>query len=373
MRRPDRLGLVCAVPLIAGLLLPFAGLRPNRIAAPDALHLPDIFGWPAAALVGLVAVAAVLGGRGRAVRAGAALTLWLALMGLGATRLSAEASALARVSPGAGFWLGGLALALLLTDALARWRPTAVMRLGLLAAAVILLGLILTLWGDTSLLKEYANRRTIFWTEARRHMALAGGSFVAAVAVGVPLGILAQRGARLRGPLLGALTAVQTVPSIALFGLLILPLGWVAATLPGAAALGISGIGMAPAFTALFLYALLPMVVNTVAGLDAVPPAVTEAARGMGLTPAGRLARIDLPLALPVILTGARIVLVQNIGLATVGALIGAGGFGSFVFQGLGQTAADLILLGALPTVALAFAAQVVFDALIELMSKGRP
>ena len=150
--------------------------------------------------------------------------------------------------------------------------------------------------------------------------------------------------------------------------MLIAPLAWIAANVPAAHALGIRGIGAAPAFAALFLYSLLPIVANTVAGLTGVPRSVTEAADGMGLTRRQRLISVDVPLALPVIVSAARIVLVQNIGMATVGALIGAGGFGTFVFQGIGQTATDLILLGALPTVALAFATSAVLDALIGML-----
>jgi osmoprotectant transport system permease protein len=140
---------------------------------------------------------------------------------------------------------------------------------------------------------------------------------------------------------------------------------------PGAAAIGIAGIGTTPALVALFLYSLLPVVANTVAGLDGVPADAEEAARGMGMTRSQRLFQIELPLAFPVILTGIRIVLVQNIGLATVAALIGGGGFGVFVFQGVGQTAMDLVLLGAVPTVALAFAAGIVLDAVVEMVSPG--
>jgi osmoprotectant transport system permease protein len=104
-----------------------------------------------------------------------------------------------------------------------------------------------------------------------------------------------------------------------------------------------------------------------VVGLAGVPREANEAARGIGMTDRQRLFGIELPLAMPVILTGIRIVLVQNIGLATIAALIGGGGFGVFVFQGIGQTAMDLVLLGAVPTVVLAFAAAIVLDALIEM------
>ena len=161
-----------------------------------------------------------------------------------------------------------------------------------------------------------------------------------------------------------ALVAVSTA-----IGLLIAPLAWVATHIPGAAAIGISGIGFTPAIVALFLYSLLPVVANTVVGLLGVPPDANDAARGMGMTDRQRLMGIELPLAFPVILTGIRIVLVQNIGLATVAALIGGGGFGVFVFQGIGQTALDLVLLGAVPTVLLAFAAAIILDAFVELTS----
>jgi osmoprotectant transport system permease protein len=218
-------------------------------------------------------------------------------------------------------------------------------------------------------MKEYAVRSDAFWREALTHVILAFGSLVAAVAVGVPLGILAYRRLRLRAVVLNVLNAVQTIPSIALFGLLIAPLAWVTTHVPGAAAIGISGIGFTPAIVALFLYSLLPVVANTVVGLLGVPPDANDAARGMGMTDRQRLWSIELPLAFPVILTGIRIVLVQNIGLATVAALIGGGGFGVFVFQGIGETALDLVLLGAVPTVLLAFASAIILDAFVELTS----
>jgi osmoprotectant transport system permease protein len=161
------------------------------------------------------------------------------------------------------------------------------------------------------------------------------------------------------------------VPSIALFGILMAPLAALAAAVPTLAALGVSGIGAAPAVVALFLYSLLPIVANTVVGLGRVSPAAVDAARGMGLTDGQMLRQVEFPLALPTILTGIRIVLVQNIGLVTIAALIGGGGLGAFVFQGIGQTAIDLVLLGAIPTVALAFSAAVVLDAFIEFTRRG--
>ena len=127
-----------------------------------------------------------------------------------------------------------------------------------------------------------------------------------------------------------------------------------------------------PAVIALFLYSLLPVVANTVAGLERVSPAAVEAARGMGMTRRQILTGVELPLALPVILTGIRIVLVQNIGLVTIAALIGGGGLGTFVFQGIGQTAIDLVLLGALSRRSHSPSpAAVVLDALVEVMDRA--
>src|SRR5207237_6779058 len=133
---------------------------------------------------------------------------------------------------------------------------------------------------------------------------------------------------------------------------------------------GIGGIGMAPAIVALILYALLPVVRNSVAGIAGVDPAVLDAARGIGMTQRQGFWQVELPLALPLLLAGLRIVTVQAIGLAVVAALICAGGLGSFVFQGLGQYAADLVLLGALPAIALALAADFLLQSATALLGR---
>jgi osmoprotectant transport system permease protein len=301
------------------------------------------------------------------------LAVLFVFIGWSASHLTPEGDTFARVSPGAGFWLLVFAFALLVTDALTRLRFAPLVRIGILLAVSAAMALLLWSgsWNDLSMLKEYATRAPAFWAEARTHLALAFGSVAIAGAVGLPLGILCYKVRPLRAAVLNMLNIVQTIPSIALFGLLIAPLAWVAANVPGASAIGISGIGVAPAMVALFAYSLLPIVSNTVVGLQSVSPAAVDAAKGMGMTGAQRLMGVELPLAFPVILTGIRIVLVQNIGLATIAALIGGGGFGVFVFQGIGQTAMDLVLLGAVPTVALAFAAAVVLDALVEMTSRG--
>jgi osmoprotectant transport system permease protein len=279
-----------------------------------------------------------------------------------------------RVAPGSGFWVLLVAVGLMATDAITRLRPRPAARVLMLAlfAAVTLFALAHGTFDHLSVMREYAVNAGRFAHEVRQHVWLALGSLGAAVIVALPLGILCHRVPRLRGGVLSTLNVIQTIPAIALFGILMAPLGALAAAVPLAAQLGIRGIGAAPAVVALFLYSLLPVVANTVAGLKRVSPAAVEAARGMGMTSWQVLTGVELSLALPTILTGIRIVLVQNIGLVTVAALIGGGGLGVFVFQGIGQTAIDLVLLGAIPTVALAFSAAVLLDALVETMNRAR-
>jgi len=188
--------------------------------------------------------------------------------------------------------------------------------------------------------------------------------------IGFPLGVMAAKKPRLRGPVFASLNLLQTIPSIALFGLLIVPLSALVASVPQLAAFGIGGIGVAPALIALVLYALLPVARNTSAGLANVDEAVIESGRGMGLANRQIFYQVELPLALPVLLAGLRIVTVQSIGLAVVAGLIGAGGLGTFVWEGLGQYAVDLVLLGALPAIFLALAADFVLQILSTVLRR---
>jgi osmoprotectant transport system permease protein len=203
-----------------------------------------------------------------------------------------------------------------------------------------------------------------------RHIVLVAAAVGPALAIGFPLAVAAVRRPHWQAPLFAVLNVLQTIPSIALFGLLIVPLSALAAAFPALAALGVGGIGPAPAIIALILYALLPIVRNSVAGLAGVDPAVVDAARGMGMTRRQLFWKVELPLALPLLLAGLRIVLVQAIGLAVVAALIGAGGLGSFVFEGLGQYAADLVLLGALPAIGMALAADLLLQTVSALLAR---
>jgi len=177
------------------------------------------------------------------------------------------------------------------------------------------------------------------------HMVLVGVSILGAIVAGVPLGIVIYQQPRLRTVVLGMINILQTIPSLALFALLIpLPL--------------IGGIGARTALIAMVLYSLLPIVANTFAGLMSVNPAVREAAVAMGMTDRQLLWKVELPLAVGVVFTGIRIATVMSVGLATIAAAIGAGGLGMFIFRGLAMLDTRLIVAGALPAAAMALLAN---------------
>ncbi|MFQ5704038.1 MAG: ABC transporter permease [Gemmatimonadales bacterium] len=177
------------------------------------------------------------------------------------------------------------------------------------------------------------------------HVVLVAISAGIAVAIGVPLGIMMTRNRRLRGPILGVANVFQTIPSLALFGLLI-PIPF------------IGGIGARTAVVALVLYALLPVIRNTYAGITGVDDSIREAARGMGMSDGQILRIVELPLAAPVILAGIRIATVIGVGVATIAAAIGAGGLGDFIFRGVAMVDNTVILAGAIPAAGLALLAD---------------
>ena len=375
VRRVDRLGVVLvAGGALAVAWMPFIIVKANRIAAGKPQLLTQLLGQPAAMvlLVLLTAAAlAVLFLHNQFLRLGIgtlAIAMLIVTLGLVSTAATPTGSTVARITPGGSFWVLLAVVGLMISDALVKLQLTPWRRLSALALYTALLAAVLRsgLLDNLSIMKEYGNNADKFWHEALGHLFLSLGSVAIAIVLALPLGIFCFWQPRLRAVVLRALSLVQTIPSLALFGILMLPLGYIAAHVPFAAAIGIQGIGTAPALVALVIYSLLPIVANTVVGLAGVDPSVRDAAAGMGLTRRQILTGIDLPLAFPVILTGIRIVLVQAIGLVTVAALIGGGGFGLFIFQGIGQTANDLVLLGAVPTVFLAFSSAVILDAVID-------
>lgn len=353
----------------------FIGYAPNRLVSGTSIPLwVAAGGLPTVAIAGLGAIllAACAMAPNRpvhcavAVAAGSLLLLVLAEVGQAASILASSTKPSSRISLGAASWvLVGCAM-LAVADALQRLSAD----IGVQLITVIAIGTGVVMLAATgtfdalSIAREYESHRQVFADALMQHIALVGASVAAALVIGFPLGVAAARNPRSQGPMFAILNILQTIPSIALFGLLIVPLSALVAAVPWLAALGIAGIGVAPAIIALVLYALLPIVRNTSAGLTGVDRAAVEAGRGMGLSGRQIFWQLELPLALPVLLAGLRIVIVQAIGLTVVAALIGAGGLGTFVFEGLGQYAVDLVLLGALPAIFLALGADFILQAI---------
>lgn len=373
---PDKVGSTLGIALLLSLFtLPLVSLQPNRIMPGQSIDLlnaasfgslvPLLLMLALTSLLSLLKYAIPL----RLLMLLGTLFLLIYAVGVSASQLLIEASPLARVSLNGGFWLAIFWLALLITDAAIKLTLSPLSRLALVT---LIMAAVMTLlasgqWDSLSLLREYHNQ-TDFWHQAIRHLQLSLGSIIPAVLVGIPLGVRCHRSARVKAMVFPVLNVLQTIPSLAMFGLLMIPLSLLATGYPLLAEFGIRGIGAAPAVIALFFYSLLPIVSNTTLGFDQIDASVRDAATGMGMSHRQRLWQLELPLALPVILTGLRVVVTMNIGLVAVAALVGGGGFGTYIFQGLGQTATDLVILGAVPTLVLAFLFAIVIDTLIALL-----
>jgi osmoprotectant transport system permease protein len=191
------------------------------------------------------------------------------------------------------------------------------------------------------------------------HVWLVVATLALGIAIGVPLGILVARRPWLSKPILGTANVAETIPSLALLGFL-LPAPWLGERADRVA------------ITALTLYALLPIIRNTVAGITGVDPAVREAARGMGMTPRQILWQVELPLSLSTVLAGIRVATVLTIGVATIAAAVGAGGLGEFIFRGLAMVNNQLILAGAIPAAALALLADFFLSVLERRLRPAR-
>ncbi|EHN8926130.1 ABC transporter permease [Enterobacter hormaechei] len=368
----NRVLLLLACVAIAAVALPFVNVAPNRLVSGEPRALWQIWSFTPLLLgAALASTVALAFWPGRA-------ALWLTLLlsealfivlfwsaGQAATQMASVESPLARTSIGSGLWLW-LALCLLVcSDAIRRLTPLPVWR-WLLNAQFWVIPLLILFSGDLnqlSLLKEYANRQEVFDNALAQHLTILFGTLIPALLLGVPLGIGCYRHPSRQGTVFTVLNVIQTIPSVALFGLLIAPLAGLVKSFPALAAAGIAGTGLTPALIALVLYALLPLVRGVVAGLSQVPPDVLESAHAMGMSARQCFWKIQLPLALPLLVRSLRVVTVQTVGMAVIAALIGAGGFGALVFQGLLSSALDLVLLGVVPTIALA----VVLDALFAL------
>jgi osmoprotectant transport system permease protein len=369
-----------AAGIAAAAALPFIRSRPNRIADGTARLLADV---DPAALVALLVLwgaagAAALARLAETSRARLATVVSLAaplcaVIAAGVvTGGIAGTNPVARVSLSTGFWatvIVGYA-SFLSASARAAFPGSLLRRVLGFSVPVILGALVFSGFLDAvSVMREWAVQRTVFLAETGNHLALAGSAVLIGCVLGILIGVASLRRAAVRRVAFFVLNIVQTIPSLALFGLLILPLTALSHRFPLLHQWGISGIGRAPAILALSFYAMLPIARNTFTALSQIPAALREAGRGMGMTRGQLLSRVELPIALPLILAGVRTAAVQSVGNTVVTALIGAGGLGVFIFQGLGQYAADMILLGTLPVIAMAVVTDMIMGGLVRLMT----
>ncbi|WP_425557197.1 ABC transporter permease [Deinococcus carri] len=340
--------------MLAGALLPWVLLRPNRLAPGEYLRLPPALLGGALLLALLPLCTFRLAPR--LTWLAASLAVAAGFWGLGAETRTALVGQppFARASAAGGVWLFllGAGIAAYAAGLLGRTRRERGLAWAWLppVAALFLAGH-LNAW---SVLVEGRSEGPRWVQELGQHLRLVGGGLGLALLLGVPLAVWAARRERPAGVVLGLANGIQTLPSLALLGLLIAPLAALANAFPWLRELGVSGIGAAPTLVALTLYALLPILRNGVVALRGVSPGALDAARGMGMTAAQMFWRVELPLALPVWLSGVRQAAVLLVGVTAVAALIGAGGLGSYIFKGLQSAASDLILLGAVPAALLA-------------------
>jgi osmoprotectant transport system permease protein len=366
--------------IAAAAVFSFVRARPNRIA--DGVSRLLVQEDPAAACIllalwGIAGVAAIVrmaeGARARLVTLvsiGAPLCAIVAA-GVVTGRLGGP-DPIARISLSVGFWATAiLGYSTFLSASRKTGLGEGLARRVLGFSVPVLLGALLFsgLLDAVSVMREWAVQKTVFLAEATTHLVLAGSAVLVGCLLGVLIGVLSLRHLLVRRVAFFILNIVQTIPSLALFGLLILPLSALSRRFPLLHEWGISGIGRAPAILALSFYAMLPIARNTFTALSQIPASLRDAGKGMGMTRGQLLARVEVPLALPLILAGVRTAAVQAVGNTVVAALIGAGGLGVFIFQGLGQYAADMILLGTLPVIAMAVIVDMLMGGLVRLLT----
>ncbi|MGH6812417.1 MAG: ABC transporter permease [Methylocella sp.] len=354
---------------------------PNRLATGIAYPLfqaPDL--ETATAMTGLCGLALVSFAPSQKLRPfatilAAALLLWGSLAGAGhfAALLMQKGPPAARASLGPAFWTLASVAILAIVDAVQRGNFGFFAR-ACIGAAFCAGFFLMGAAGDfdkLSLAREFLNNRGIFVTELSHHLGLVGAAIFFALLIGVPLTVLVLRKKAVAGFVFASLGILQTIPSIALFGVLIAPMSRLSEELPFLRALGINGTGPAPAVLALTLYSLLPLVRGFHTGFREVAMEVKDAAAAIGFGSRRMFLEVELPLALPALVSGLRVVTIQAIGLASVAALIGAGGLGTFIFQGIGQYALDLVLVGAIPVILLALLANFIFEMLLGLARRN--
>jgi len=375
--RRDSVAITGSVLGLASLLFAWLTLKPNRLLSGTGLELWNSAGWDDTVII-LVLWSVCLGlsfaGNKRlhafvlGVLANVILIYTFVLAGHTAGNLLQTAPQFARISLGAGFWLTIAAAYILIHASRRRLQDVRIWQ-GFITWSALIAFVVMLLAGcfdDLAIMQEYNARSDRFEQEFFQHIRLFVQPVAIGTIIGVLLGIWAARSRIAEHPIFFTTNIVQTIPGLALLGLLLPILSALADDYPILEDWGIRGVGPAPAIIALTIYSLLPIVRNTFVALRQVDPAVINAGVGMGMSRFQVFYSIEVPLSAPLVLEGIRIAAIVAVGLAILAALIGGGGLGFFVMEGFNQGASDLILVGAIPIVVLAF----VVDAAMRLAGR---
>jgi osmoprotectant transport system permease protein len=346
------------------LFFSFAEYRPNRVLTGTDISAKELFGNGFFLLLFIsiiLVVLTVLNKRSYKLMIGMFILfivgLVLYLLGSALNDQAFNQTAAGRMSIGGGFWVLLLGVFMVLSGSFKGYGK-AILQRRLFYLAIFLIIVFFLLSGHLdklSIMKEFFNRSHTFFRQFNRHFSLAFFSVLVSILIGIPTGILIYKSKRTNNPLLFLINLGQTIPTLSLLGLIMVPLTFLGERSEFLRNIGIKSVGFTPAFLVLIIYALFPIVHNTIAGLNMIDQNLLEIASGMGMKGHQSFWKVQLPLSLPVILGGIRTAMTQSIGNTILAGLIGGGGLGSIIFLGLAQAAPDLILLGVIPLIAMAF------------------
>lgn len=371
MRVRNRVMILAAVIQLTAWVVPFFTLKENRVVSGTPLYSWDVFSAGVCIIAALAVFTTLLlashaSNQRRIYPLYTAIALLQIILACVAVAQTAVHTNLlggnARIGLHIGFWMTIVA-GVIIVGHIDRDAPRLIKQgLGALILLTFIISTIAGAFNHVGIYQEFVNNQSRFLRELTNHLFLAFLSVAAATVVGIPLGIYSWRKKRIGKIIFSIVNSINTIPSLALFGLIIGPLSILTHALPALRSVGITGIGNTPAFIALSLYALLPIVQNTYSGLANIPHTIIDAAVGMGMNRRQLWRHIEFPISFALIFNGFRTATIQTIGNTAVAALIGAAGLGNFIFRGLGSAAVDLIMLGVLPIVFL----SIIFDQLLS-------
>lgn len=366
--------------IIALLFFDYAIYRPNRVLSGDNLSAKALFGdglYILLAIAIVIFVSLIL--LGKSTKSPIAISLLafafvgtlMFLLGEASGNVAYNSITSSRLSIGNGFFVSLAGILMVITGALKSHKNSFYKPLFYYAVIVIIAVFFLSGHLDNlSIVKELINRQDTIADQIYAHFLIAIISVAVGIAIAFPIGVYIFKTKKTHKKLLFLINLGQTIPTLSLLGMIMIPLAFLGQNSTALSRIGIKGVGVLPAFIVLVVYALFPIVNNTVAGLKLLDENVLDTAKGMGMSKSQAFFRVELPLAFPVILGGIRTAMTQSIGNTILAGLIGGGGLGSIIFLGLAQSAPDLILLGVIPILLISLASNDMFSFFINFYSR---